>query len=112
MNAAARVIHQSSVFTGHWFAMRLSKIQSALLSVICLMLLSAIGIIYITNEYRGLLSDMERLQKQSHTLHMEWGQLLLEQASLVSPSRVEALASQHLGMHLPRQQVLLALHAK
>lgn len=112
MNAAAKVIHQSSVFTGHWFAMRLSKAQSFLLSLVLLLLLSAIGIIYVTNEYRLSLSDLERLQRQSHTLHLEWGQLLLEQASLATPSRVETLASENLGMHQPGKQVMLVLHTK
>ena len=112
MNAAARVIHQSNVFTGHWFAIRLSKEQGMMLLLVCLLLLSSLAIVYVTNEYRFALSELEYAEHQSHERHMEWGQLLLEQASLSTPGRVEHLASQQLGMHLPIEQVTLVLRSK
>ncbi|MCX7115609.1 MAG: cell division protein FtsL [Gammaproteobacteria bacterium] len=112
MNAAARVIHQSNVFTGHWFAMRLSKDQGAMFFLVGLLLLSCLAIVYVTNEYRFALSELESAQNQFHERQMEWGQLLLEQASLSTPGRVEELASQQLGMHLPAAQVMLVLHSK
>lgn len=112
MNAAAKVIHQSNVFTGHWFAMRLSSMQRILFSSMTAVLMSAIAIVYVTNEYRIALSEMENMEKQAHELRLTWGQLLLEQASLLTPSRVEALASQKLGMHIPAEQAVLVLRTK
>lgn len=112
MNAAARAIHQSNVFTGHWLAIRLSKGQGMFMSLVIAVLLTAIAIVYVTNEYRIALSDFENLKKQEHELNLTWGQLLLEQASLVTPSRVEALALQKLGMHVPSDQAVLVLRVK
>lgn len=112
MNAAARVIHQSNVFSGHWLAIRLSKGQGVFISLITAVLLTAIAIVYVTNEYRIALSDLENLEKQAHESRLVWGQLLLEQASLATPSRVEALASKKLGMHVPADQSVLVLRVQ
>jgi cell division protein FtsL len=112
MNAAARVIHQSNVFSGHWLAIRMSKGQGLLLTLAASLLLTAIAIIYVTNESRFALSELERMEKQTHELRMEWGQLLLEQASLSSPSRIEQLASQKMGMHLPAEQSVEVLRVE
>lgn len=101
MNAAARVIHQSNVFSGHWMSMRLSKGQGLLLTLSSALLMSAMAIIYVTNASRFALSELERLQNQAHEYRLERGQLLLEQAALSTPSRIELLASKKWGMYLP-----------
>ena len=52
MNAAARVLHQSNVFSGHWTSIRLSKLQMMLLTFLCGFLCTAMGVVYVTNETR------------------------------------------------------------
>jgi len=62
---------------------------------------SAIGVIYSTHKSRHLLNELQQLERQRNGLQVEWGQLLLEQSSLVSQGRIENLAIAELGMKIP-----------
>lgn len=101
MNAAAKVINQSNVFHGELAKMRLSLsfcFQTALMLVV---LFSAIMVVYVTNLQRVTLNQLQMAQQQGHQLEVQWGQLLLEQASLATPARVEQMAASQLHMVLP-----------
>jgi cell division protein FtsL len=101
MNAAAKMINQNSVFQGQLTSMRMSK-QVYLKSVLmALMLLSALAVIYMTNITRFTCSQLELAEETAHQLRIERGQLLLEQASLLNPERLERIATQALRMSLP-----------
>lgn len=110
MNAAARVIHQSNVFTGSWLSLRVSKIQSVLIFLLICLLLNSVAIIYITSSARFSMSELEHLSHEAHELNIEKGQLLLEQAALSTPSRIEKFATKELNMHLPSEQATVLLH--
>ncbi|WP_419420394.1 cell division protein FtsL [Legionella sp. D16C41] len=112
MNAAARIINQSTLFNGQLFAMRLSKQLWFTLILMLLFLVSALSVVYTTNEYRTNFSELQKLKQQAHYLQLQWGQLLLEQASLATPARVEALARQKLQMQLPDDKQTFVLQAK
>lgn len=101
MNAAAKAINQSNFFTGQLFDMRLSKQLCFLLSVLLVVLVTALAIVYTTNEHRISFSQLQRLEQQANQLQLQWGQLILEQASLATPARVERLAVEKLQMRLP-----------
>ena len=62
---------------------------------------SATGVIYSTHKSRHLLNDLQQLEQRRNELQVEWGQLLLEQSSLVSQGRIENLAIAELGMKIP-----------
>ncbi len=62
---------------------------------------SAIGVIWSTHISRHLLNELQQLEQQRNDLQVEWGQLLLEQSSLVSQGRIENLAIAELGMTIP-----------
>ncbi|WP_131780968.1 cell division protein FtsL [Legionella gresilensis] len=112
MNAAARIINQSTLFNGQLFAMRISKKLWLTLILMLLVLSSALAVIYTTNEYRTNFSELQKFEQQAHQLQLQWGQLLLEQASLATPGRVEALAKQKLQMRLPEDKQTFVLQAK
>lgn len=101
MNAAARAIHKSDLFTGHLLEIRLSKSLSVVLLLLLSLLLSGLSIIYVTNEHRISVSQLQNLEREAHELQLQRGQLLLEQASLSTPARVEHLAIEKLRMKLP-----------
>ncbi|KTD07199.1 cell division protein FtsL [Legionella jamestowniensis] len=101
MNAAARAIHQSNLFNGHLLDMRLSKQLCFMLTLLLAVLVSALTVVYVTNEHRIVFSELQRMEQHAHQLQLQWGQLLLEQASLSTPGRVEALAVEKLQMKLP-----------
>ncbi|MGL5741678.1 MAG: cell division protein FtsL [Legionella sp.] len=101
MNAAAKVINQGTLFNGQLADMQMSKSLYMLMVLLVAVLLSALAVVYSTNSYRVTLNQVEQQEQQTHYLQLQWGQLLLEQASLATPARVEELASEKLQMVLP-----------
>lgn len=112
MNAAARDINQTNFFHGQLINLRVSFASVLHLALMLVVLVSALAVIYTTNYHRLTLSQLESAEQQSHQLQLEWGQLLLEQASLATPSRVEQLATEQLKMHLPGTKKMILLRAK
>jgi cell division protein FtsL len=111
MNAAAKVMHQSNFFSGHFADLRISKSFCFHLMLLCALLFSALTVVYITNQHRVTFSDLQREEQRTHQLQLQWGQLLLEQASLATPARVQQWATNKLHMFLPtdKQTVILRL---
>ncbi|KTD49123.1 cell division transmembrane protein FtsL [Legionella quinlivanii] len=109
MNAAARAINQSNLFTGQLSEMRLSKQMSLIITLLISVLLSALAVVYITNEHRLRFDYLQQLEQNNHQLQLQWGQLLLEQASLATPARVEQLAIEKLRMRLPADKQTFVL---
>lgn len=112
MNAAAKDLNQSNFFHGQWADMRLSWSLSLQIAMLFTVLVSALAVIYMTNLHRMTLSQLELADEQAHQLQLQWGQLLLEQASLATPSRVEQMASDKLHMILPINKKLFILRVQ
>ncbi|KTD34276.1 cell division transmembrane protein FtsL [Legionella moravica] len=112
MNAAAKVINQGNLFNGQWADIHMSKSIYMLMVLLAAVLVSALAVIYSTNSYRSTLSQVEQEEQQTHFFQLQWGQLLLEQASLATPARVEELAIEKLGMTLPNPKNTYFLHAQ
>ena len=62
---------------------------------------SALGVIYTTFTSRHLLNTLQQQEKERNDLQVEWGQLLLEQSSIVAQGKVEELAVAELNMEVP-----------
>ncbi len=109
MNAAARELRHLSVFYGHMSGMKPSRSLFLQMILLLSLLISALSVVYTTNLQRMTLSQLAFAQQEAHQLEMEWGQLLLEHASLSTPSRIQALAYEKLKMVLPdeKQTVLV-----
>lgn len=101
MNAAAKVINQGTIFNGQLAEMHMSRSLYMLIMLLVAVLISALAVVYSTNSYRESLSQVEQQVQQNHYLQLQWGQLLLEQASLATPARVEDVAGGKLQMVLP-----------
>jgi len=101
MNAAAKALHQSNLFHGHIREIRFSFFQCLHMILFLTVFINAVVVIYCTNQYRISLSQLEKAQQQTNMLQMEWGQLLLEQASISAPSRVQEQAEDVLNMTTP-----------
>lgn len=112
MNAAARIINQTTLFNGQLFEMRLNKEIWLILILMILTIASALAVVYTTNEYRNTFNNVEQLNLQTHRLQLQWGQLLLEQASLATPARVESFATSKLQMQLPDDKQTFVLRAQ
>lgn len=112
MNAAARVINQGTLFNGQLADMHMSKSFYLLIVLLVAVLVSALAVIYSTNSYRLTFSQVQQEELQAHQLQLQWGQLLLEQASLATPARVQELAVEQLKMTLPTSKNTFLLQAK
>ncbi len=104
MNAAAKAINENNLFNGQLFAITVTKELRVVFILLFCILVSAIALVYTINESRSEFSDLQQLHQQAHNLQLQWGQLMLEQASLATPERVEQLAVYKLKMHLPSDQ--------
>lgn len=112
MNAAAREINQSNFFSGHLSEMRLSKALWQQIFLLLFVLASALAVVYITNLHRLTFTKLQQIEQKSHELQLQWGQLLLEQASLATPGRVQQLAAEKLHMVLPASRQTFILRVR
>ena len=112
MNAAAKELSQSNFFSGQIKNVRVSKQTFLQLFLLILVLLSALAVVYVTNLQRVTFAQLQVEEQQTNHLQLQWGQLLLEQASLATPSRVEKLATQKLHMVLPAANHTFILRAR
>lgn len=111
MNAAARQINQTTLFSGQIWGVRLSKELMLQLVLWFAVLGSALAVVYSTNNHREAFTELQMAERTEQHLNLRWGQLLLEQASLSTPARVQELATQKFRMVLPTnmQTVMLRL---
>lgn len=112
MNAAAKSISQNDFFHGQLARMRLSRQMCMQIALLIAVLVSALAVVYTTNLHRCTLSQLESAEQQAHQLQLQWGQLLLEQASLATPSRVQLLAAEKLHMVLPANKQIYILRVR
>lgn len=112
MNAAAKYINQSNFFHGQFLSIRLSATSTLHMLLIVAVLISSLTVIYVTNMHRLTCSQLGSAEQRAHQLQLKWGKLLLEQASLESPSRVERIARAKLDMHLPENKNIMVLRTQ
>ncbi len=62
---------------------------------------TCMGVVFTTFTTRHLLNNLQQLVQEQNHLQVEWGQLLLEQSSLVAQGQVEEIAISQLGMEVP-----------
>lgn len=70
---------------------------------------SALGVVLTTFNGRHLLNDLQKMEQQRNNLQVEWGQLLLEQSSLVTQGKVEDMAISQLDMEVPSMEHVVVL---
>lgn len=70
-------------------------------------LLSALAVVFVTNESRNNLNQLEILRREKAQLHVDWGRFLLEQSAWSSFGRIERMASEKLGMSIPSGEQLI-----
>ena len=111
MNAAARQINQNTLFSGQIGDLRLSKQFIFPLILLLSILGSALAVVYSTNVHRDTFTELQLADRHGQLLQLRWGKLLLEQASLATPARVQELATEKFQMVIPanNQTVMLRL---
>ncbi len=112
MNTAAKVIQEDSLFQGRWLKRNALKQLSLQLGLLLSVLISALSVVYVINLHRVNCSQMQIAFQKTHTLELQYGQLLLEQASLATPARIERLAKEKLNMVFPSHEKTFVLRAE
>ncbi|MCC6302425.1 MAG: cell division protein FtsL [Gammaproteobacteria bacterium] len=80
----------------------MTRVRHGLIVLLAVAVLaSALGAVYTKHRSRQLFVELETLKAQRDDLNIEWGQLMLEQATWATPTRVELIARQRLGMTAP-----------
>tara|TARA_B110000879_G_C10771546_1_gene355483 strand:- start:71 stop:352 length:282 start_codon:yes stop_codon:yes gene_type:complete len=69
--------------------------------------LSALAVVFVTNESRNNLNQLEILRREKAQLHVDWGRFLLEQSAWSSFGRIERIATDKLGMSVPSGKQLI-----
>jgi cell division protein FtsL len=89
----------------------MTRLNALLLAVL---VACALGSVTAQQQARKLVSELEAEQERAKRFEVELGQLILEQSTWATPSRVERIARRDLGMTLPdasRIQVVPAAEA-
>lgn len=77
---------------------------AAFVVLVLAVMASSLGVVWSTHKSRQLLNELQQLEKRRNLLQVEWGQLLLEQSSLVSQGRIEDKAVAELDMVVPAME--------
>ena len=72
---------------------------------------TALGVVLTTFNSRHLLNQLQKLEQERNQLQVEWGQLLLEQSSLVAQGQMEETAIRELGMEVPNMEHVVVLNS-
>lgn len=75
--------------------------------VLCLLLVSAVGVVALRHESRQLFSALQEADAERDQARVEWSRLQLEQAWLAEAGRVERAAREQLGMTMPERPGIL-----
>ncbi len=80
---------------------RLNRLSGCLLLSWMAVLLSGLGVVYVSHQCRLLYGELAQLQQQKNRLEIARGQNLLEASAQASLYRVELLALGKLDMQVP-----------
>lgn len=104
LRAPAALANKASEFVGTVLPLgnqQLLKNMAITGILLLLVLVSALGVIYSSHLSRQLFSEQAVMNEKTDQLQLEWAQLLLEQSAWSSPTRIETIARDQLGMVMP-----------
>jgi cell division protein FtsL len=77
------------------------SLRLLMVSLLALVLLSALNVIWVRHETRVLFVELQSLQSQRDELNVDWGRLQLEQSAWATKARIERIARDELKMQRP-----------
>lgn len=110
MNAAGRLVHQSSLSRHLVMTHFLSKRQLAVIAIALSVLLSALSVIYMTHLTRELHAAYQHSLVEQDRLHVEHGQLLLERSTWMMQAHIQQVAESKLDMVVPDHKTVVIIH--
>lgn len=83
------------------YAKPLPRLSGFLLFLFVFNIGTAIGVAYSSHNSRKYLNELFEATKIRDRAQAEWGRFILEQSTWTAHNRIESLAVQQLGMHIP-----------
>lgn len=110
MNSAARFLNHST-FSRTWVvSVILSKAQWSVFTLMLAVSVSALSIVYVTNNTRCLNATLQQTLAEREGLHIQWSQLLLEKSTLIMQARIQDVASKDLEMVVPDNKSVVIIN--
>lgn len=110
MNAISRTVVSSNPF-GHGTSISFNLLEYRVFLMIFLLLISALGLVYVKDLNRRLFITQHKLQAQIEQLQSESNKLLLEQGAWTAQARVQKIAQQQLHMQIPLSADVVVIKA-
>ncbi|MFB0963764.1 MAG: cell division protein FtsL [Pseudomonas sp.] len=83
------------------YAKPLPRLSGILLFLFVLNLVTAVCVAYASHNSRKYLNELFEATQIRDRAQAEWGRFVLEQSTWTAHNRIESLAVQQLGMHIP-----------
>lgn len=109
MNSAARLFHQGTLSRGGVVSLVLTKLHLTVAGLVSALLLSALSLVYVTNDARSLNAAIQQSLADRDRLAVEHGQLLLEKTTWLMQARVQNIAENQLGMIVPDNKSVVTI---
>ncbi|NOZ10677.1 MAG: cell division protein FtsL [Gammaproteobacteria bacterium] len=75
--------------------------RKALVVLTILILVSSIAVVFLRHKHRVLFLALQSLQVERDRLSVQWGKLMIQEATSGQPAKIEAAAKRSLGMMVP-----------
>lgn len=84
--------------------------HKALVIVTVLILVSSIAVVFLRHKHRVLFLALQSLQVERDQLSVQWGKLLIQEATSGQPAKIEAAAKRSLGMMVPHPTQVVVIN--
>lgn len=78
-----------------------------LISLLAMLVMSALAVIYCKNNSRSLFIEIEQQERSLDQYEVQWGQLQLELSTLAEQNRVELMAKERLKLVIPQRDKII-----
>ena len=103
MNAAARSLTPSAFFVGEFSGFRVNRLSLTTVILLTCVVFTSLGLVYLKNYQRSLTSELQAAHATANQMQIEHSQLLLEQSTWATPSRIAHVAQTRLQMSMPQK---------
>ena len=102
MNATVRSLQSTAIWVPRFIGDIITSSQGLVCGILIgMVFLTSLSLVYVKDLNRRLSSDLQAIEATQTHLQTRWGQLLLEQSTWTSESRIQRLAQTELRMATP-----------
>lgn len=110
MNAAARLLNQGVLSRSWVISAFIKKSQFLPFFMVLSVLVSALGVVYVSNTTYSLNAGVQQAESERDRLHMQWNQLLVEKSAWTMQAHLQNTAENRLGMMVPDHKSVVVIN--